>query len=118
MSDFTKAELKFRIQAWMERANHFELDKLYSKLINCKHPVTVQKGDSHYCEECKNYVGDGWWCPDSPDHHCYYFSVGNFVTGRYIELRNGEKFYLHKAHNHNHETDDCCLFCGAPDERK
>ena len=119
MSDFTKAELKLRITAWMERAAHYELDELHRRLAPCTHPLTVQKGDSHYCRTCKSHVGEGWWCPDSPDNHCYYFTEkwpGN--AGRFVDLKNGDRRFFHKDHDHENETDDCCLFCGAPEERK
>lgn len=117
MSDFTKAELKFRINAWMERARHDELDALHRRLAPCKHPTTSKKEESHYCQQCKSYVGEGWWCPDSPDHHCYYFTEEGFES-RYVVLKDGTEYHFHKGHDAEYETDDCCLFCCQPDERK
>jgi hypothetical protein len=120
MSDFSKAELKLRITAWLEKANHHKLDLLHKAITPCLHPSTINKGESHYCTECKSYVGDGWWCPSSPDNHCYYFT--DFGSrGTIVVLADGTNFDYRgydEDHDPEYETDDCCLFCGQPDERK
>jgi len=86
-------------------------------MLLCPHGAKrVQKGDSGVCSECG--AGDGsWWCPKSPDNHCYYFSE-EAESKRVVLLKNGETFILPADHKHENETDDTCLFCGAPDERK
>ena len=69
-----------------------------------------------WCTICgKNF---GWYCPDSPDHTCYYdIIVKDSVRG--IELINGE---FHPASEYGLGDEDggeeWCIFCGHPDERK
>ena len=94
---------------------------------NCKH-VIVQVGaapkyndeGSAVCEDCGTWFG--WWCPDSPDHTCHYHSYeieAYLLTARAVELIDGDEhiFYDYKG-DPQYETDDECLFCGDPDERK
>jgi hypothetical protein len=56
----------------------------------------------------------GWWCPDSPDNVCHYFTVG---TQGKVKLLAGE-FVTSPEHDPEYETDDRCLWCGQPNERK
>jgi hypothetical protein len=73
------------------------------------------EGDT-YCTICGHHFGH--YCPESPDHTCHYFTD----DGK-IELVTGEKVDPPtnsdgSPHDPDYETDDCCVFCGAPDERK
>jgi len=85
---------------------------IQSRLIeSCPHEI-FQHGDSVYCNICKKDFG--WWCPDSPDHTCHYFSMDGMV-----ELLDGTTIERPKgAIDPQYETEDQCLFCGQPEERK
>jgi ribonuclease HI len=85
--------------------------ELYNqKKDSCKH-VIVEKGDSAYCALCSDHFG--WYCPDSPDHSCHYFSHAGKV-----ELSDGTLVDKPANDYDGYETDDMCLFCGDPQERK
>lgn len=101
-----------------------ELNKL---LFPCQHKVQVQKKqiddfdyDSPQCEKCKEDLG-GWYCPDSPDHLCHYFSQKNRAGEDVIYLLDGTEVNM-KSINPEHqvkfETDDDCVYCHDPRERK
>lgn len=81
----------------------------------------IQHGESGQCPECRGYVG-GWWCPKSPDNSCYYHSEPIVKNGsesvNVVVLENGEHVELPRTHNPDNESEDWCIFCGAPDERK
>jgi hypothetical protein len=92
----------------------------------CYHEIKLQKPDSdgYYgsarCAHCNAFGFEDWYCPKSPDHVCHYFSESD-GSRRYVEDINGEKIYLSKKHTDEdaqYETDDVCLFCGNPLERK
>lgn len=81
----------------------------------CRH-IIVDRHDSAWCEDCETHFG--WWCPDSPDHLCQYFSYDKNGT-RAVMLRDGtEHIFQEYKNDPNYESDDDCLFCGSPDERK
>ena len=67
-----------------------------SEYTNCKHEnLTVDKyGLSAYCNDC-GFEPSGWYCPESPTLECEYYDS---KTGYYDE--------------------DCCIYCGQPEERK
>jgi hypothetical protein len=127
-----------------------------AKMTECPHaniqcnPMRPKRGNGTYrglegwegavCADCDK--GFGWFCPQSPDHACHYFSEkGENVNGRpAVRLHTGElvavpdKFYEgwtshdgvtvssktepYTFEDQAHETDDCCLFCNDPEERK
>jgi hypothetical protein len=67
----------------------------------------------------------GWFCPDSPDHICYYHSVipdypySGLPYRRAVILRTTEEFFLlPQSHDPHDESDDWCIFCKQPEERK
>jgi hypothetical protein len=98
-----------------------------------------------HCEICGE--GFDWRCKRSPDGVCHYYTdsdgdddkrtvrlidktvvpYGEDEVRAYykdgwapeeikeLEAEQGPSLYEHDPHN---ETDDCCLFCGHPDERK
>ena len=89
----------------------------HEKCVNHAIAYTV---DGHaWCEICE--ADFGWHCPKSPDHACHYFSE-RVAPGMepYVQLNNGQIAYLSIDHyeNQEYETDDCCLFCHDPYERK
>jgi len=68
------------------------------------------------CETCgKRY---DWYCPDSPDHTCHYFSFPGYAMINYVKLIDGTHHALPKEHDPNSEQIDQCIFCGEPEERK
>jgi hypothetical protein len=95
----------------------------------CFHEIKIQEPDNegyYGSAECIYCDGLGWnsiftwYCPDSPDHACHYHSDSDGKR-RYTTDINGERIYLSKKHtdeNARWETDDQCLFCGLPNERK
>lgn len=88
-----------------------EVIKLYTEFEkNCPHQI-IKKFDSSYCEICaKNF---GWYCNVSEDHVCHYYSKNGL-----IELINGKNIPVDDNHNAEYETEDECLFCHHPEERK
>lgn len=67
----------------------------------------------------------GWWCPDSLDHVCHYYSDSLTVeeakaanTTFYVLLIDGTKCLMPKDYKDTYETEDQCIFCGQPQERK
>jgi hypothetical protein len=89
-------------------------------LAQCQHEIKIPSA-----RDLKHYSGSaiciicgedfGWYCPKSPDHICYYRSESDGWT---VILRNGTKVTLNEHSDPEYQTDDCCLFCGAPEERK
>jgi hypothetical protein len=68
------------------------------------------------CIFCKQNFG--WYCHKSPDRTCYYYSDER--KGKTVTLKSGQKIDLPAEHEAQArwESDDFCLFCGGPDERK
>lgn len=100
--------------------NKEEFEKEY-ELIGCsKHelaPLTEEQIKDRwmsvgaYCVHCG--VDLGWRCKQSPDGVCHYHSQGGKVWGI-----NGEVMDLPLRHDVMYESDDFCIYCGHPDERK
>lgn len=113
-------ELILQITSALENLSSNELEKLHRIINRCRHPNegVRRKGLSPYCNTCNNYM-EGWFCPKSPDKMCYYYSEPTKVDGKFvIALRDGTSFPLGEFHLQDYETDDQCLFCGYPEERK
>ena len=91
--------------------------ELNTLLANCQHKMVKTGSASVECKLCN--VWFGWYCPKSPDHTCYYFSEKD-KNGRYIDLLSGVRCYLPKNYEPTagYESDDWCIFCGSPEERK
>jgi len=85
------------------------------RVKTCKHAFKL-KHDPIYddygyaiCEICNHNFG--WSCSESPDKTCHYFSKDGKVTlidGTTVDVESDEDY----------ETEDCCIFCGQPEERK
>ena len=73
-----------------------------------------------WCAVCDMHFGH--YCPKSPDHACHYFSEDGYVklnTGETVpKPRDPEDDPKDYALSDSYETDDCCIFCGSPQERK
>ncbi len=66
---------------------------------------------SALCTHCDKDFG--WHCPDSPDNTCHYFTM----EGK-VRLISGQQIDPPPRHRPDHETEDQCIFCGNPQERK
>ena len=77
-----------------------EASDIQQEIINlqyeCQHPNMVSDWGSGTCADC-GYETIGWYCPKSPntDRECEYYDPD---TDTYDE--------------------DCCIYCGEPEERK
>ena len=73
-----------------------EFDWYNKESTNCNHEnLIVSKWCAHaHCDDC-GFVTEGWYCKDSPTLECRYYDE---ETGYYDE--------------------DCCIYCGQPEERK
>jgi len=91
-----------------------QLDDQFEK---CPHAIAYEIEGSTWCEICG--VDFGWHCPVSPDHACHYYSERS-VPGMepIVKLNNGGIAYLSSDYEGDWETDDCCIFCHQPNERK
>ena len=70
------------------------------------------------CKICRSRLG--WWCPHSPDYRCHYRTEGVNNDGNFVVvLKDGKRHVLEQHPNPNEEeSEDFCLFCGCPEERK
>lgn len=84
-----------------------ELDNL---LCSCTHKI-VNKHNSAFCIICDSWFG--WFCDESPDHSCHYFSENGKV-----KLNDGTLVDIPEDHDVDYENEDECIFCGQPEERK
>lgn len=113
------------IQDAKDKVNEAE-QYLANVIRKCKHVLwpldekqreALREGDldwsdsSAYCLICNRRFG--WRCPDSPDTACHYYTEDGKV-----ELIDGTLIDPPADHDVEYETDDDCIFCGAPDERK
>lgn len=90
---------------------------------NCKFkPLSEKQKKDEYmsvsaqCTQCKKYYG--WRCKSSPDGVCHYYTS---PRGQEVQLLNGEvdtHRFKTRDYDVEYETDDCCLYCGSPEERK
>jgi len=124
-TELTEAQKVFADQLTaLHKAMRKAKDAYQAKKDQCIHVVsyTEDSGNwdcgSAWCELCGEDLG--WYCPKSPDHACHYFSEGGKVKlagGILVDIPEDCKDE-DGSYNPNWETDDCCLFCGSPEERK
>ncbi len=82
----------------------------------CEHPID-KSGETAYCRVCGRDFG--WWCPESPDNTCHYFSTACTDAGIFVEMFDMQpRVQLASTHIVDHETEDKCIFCGKPEERQ
>jgi hypothetical protein len=93
---------------------------LRNMLVNlCPHDAKrIKMGNSGGCEYCYGADDKGWWCDESPDNCCHYYSSRDDDNKSFVILSDGSKYILPETHDAEHETDDWCIFCENPDERK
>ena len=86
-------------------------------------PLTQEQLDDEWMSEIANCVicgtSHGWRCKKSPDGVCHYFSNNGKVqlTGN-RECDVPQKDEYGEDYDAENESDDWCIFCGHPDERK
>lgn len=78
------------------------------------HIIYQSEYEGAHCAVCGTDYG--WFCPDSPDNTCHYFTDNS--DGQSVTLINGDVYKLTKRSDPRYESDDFCLFCGGPEERK
>lgn len=94
-----------------------ELANLKEQCTHEMRPLTKKELDDKWmsvdalCVVCGKSFG--WRCKVSPDGVCHYFSEDGKV-----ELIDGTFVDIPIDHDPEYETDDGCIFCGHPDERK
>ena len=101
----TPTERKLRIKSLKE-----ELHLLYQE---CTHEETETYGfsESKRCKACDKDLG--WGCKESPDGVCHYYTAD-----KKVKLAGGILVDPPKDHDFECETDDSCIYCGEPEERK
>jgi len=109
-----------KIDAWKctDGSKFFDEEqaKKHQKEVKCEHKNIVKYNhfNAPVCDDCGKRF-PGWYCPDSPDHNCHYFTDDNgtveLVTGEFVKPADPDW-------DKEYETDDECLFCGSPEERK
>ncbi len=88
--------------------------------IECLHPEIINSHGYPKCSVCDDKF-DGWYCPSSPDHFCHYDSWTEDGINHYIYISEGdefEQFQLPEDHDPCEGSEDDCIFCGQPEERK
>ena len=119
----TLTEEQKSLKHMIDNTDH-AIDKMASvrrKLaLQCRHvlrPLTPEEIADQWmsveaeCLVCKTPFG--WRCQDSPDGVCHYFSHDGLV-----KMIDGTMVPVPPDHNGKCETDDQCMWCGMPEERK
>lgn len=65
-------------------------------------------------EHSRDEYINAWDCEVSPDGKCHYYTND---SGK-IELYTGAEVDPPEGHDPKNESDDWCIFCGNPEERK
>jgi len=98
------------VQDYQDRIIRARKD-LEALLRDCPHnidPATI----SARCTMCGEDFG--WHCPQSPDQVCHYYTDRD---GQ-VRLLDGSKVEPPSGHDAECETEDDCIYCGQPEERK
>lgn len=84
----------------------------YFKQLTDKQLADKWMSEGAYCTVCKKDFG--WRCKVSPDGVCHYhttvYSKVILIDGRVVDPP--------ADHDAKYETEDSCIFCGMPEERK
>jgi hypothetical protein len=82
--------------------------------VECPHNIVKARIAGAECDICgRNF---GWYCAESPDHACHYYTYDR--KGTQVQLYDRTLHSLKEPSDPEYESDDCCLFCNQPDERK
>lgn len=110
---------KFRIESLKKQLKeiHQKLEVLKNSCVHRFMPLTQEELKDKWCSVsaiCTVCDKDfGWRCKNSIDGVCHYYSNDGF-----IDLIDGRKVPTPPEHGPDYETDDSCIFCGQPSERK
>ena len=99
--------------------------ELHKLLEGCEHrfrPLSEEEladlwmSTGAWCDVC--HYSFGWRCKISPDSVCHYFSVDQ--GGKLSPQIDGDPVTFPQGEygGPDSESDDWCLFCGMPEERK
>lgn len=127
MCNLTADQLTLKVQISLLRSEVRQVTRnLNEKLQQCTHITHLPPKQDKWggygsldCDICG--INMGWGCAESPDHVCHYFStLRDGVRG--VQLYGGVFHVIPELnepnYKHIYETDDICLFCGQPEERK
>jgi len=79
----------------------------------CPHEIVNRCGQA-ICNICGQDFN--WWCEDSPDHVCHYYSSAH--DGKvYVLLIDDSETDFQSTKDPEYESEDECLFCGQPRQR-
>jgi hypothetical protein len=115
----TKSTLPSKQQEQMRRIRAARLE-LQAALNDHTH-VAIMRHSGAECVICDKMLG--WFCTESPDNTCHYHSeegpqLYDEKPYNYVHLITGEEHVLPADYDGKYETEDCCIFCGQPEERK
>jgi hypothetical protein len=88
-----------------------KVSQSFKDMKNSCHHKIKDIDESAFCSLCDRDFG--WYCVESKDKCCHYFSE----KGK-VKLITGELVDVPKDHDPYNEDYDWCIFCGAPEERK
>jgi hypothetical protein len=120
MSELSEEEQSLRDEILDVRSKAKAIYRVAERIIEsapvCTH-TKIAKCDyeSARCSICdKRFTG--WWCDDSPDKVCHYFTSHD---GK-VELRNGDEVDTPEGYDGDRDDQsyDWCIYCGDPEERK
>ena len=112
--NYTKNDVKDEIEKKFKSYPVLEKINIYNKYVGNIASVAERRFYSNKISiKLSPEEYDGWECKNSPDGVCHYYS--NKGT---VHLNNGDAFKLPDDHDKEDESEDCCLFCGQPEERK
>lgn len=116
--------IRLKLDKLEETCNHkiLPLTPKQKELLKEDDPESWDYDEAH-CIICRSYFG--WRCPDSPDGACHYYTNCDADSSKvggpyYVVLINREEYIIENYEYSDavNESDDWCIFCGAPQERK
>lgn len=112
-------ELAYQLLALHEKMEAIE-DEIGELTATCTHEfreLTWKESKDKWmsvgakCLICNQHFG--WRCTKSPDHVCHYYTEEGTIM-----LIDETVVNAPTDHDAESETDDSCIYCGMPEERK
>lgn len=117
MSDIDRIRKEMAERRQQIREHSAALQKLKDECPHLLRDLTTKELADEWMSVGASCIGCGtdfgWRCKESPDSVCHYYSEDG-----QIELINGTMVPIPADHDPDFEINDCCIFCGMPDERK